>query len=123
MEDDERRPDDDGDDDPLRRYLAEVASVPLLTRDEEVRLAQAAEAGDQDARRRLLESNLRLVVTIARRYDGQGLRLADVIQVGNIGLTRAADHYDWRKGIKFSTYATWWIRRSITEALNDPGEP
>ena len=111
------------DDEPLRRYLAEVASVPLLTRDDEILLAQAAEAGDQDARRRLLESNLPLVVAIARRYDGQGLRLVDVIQEGNIGLTRAADHYDWRKGIKFSTYATSWIRQAITEALHGPGGP
>ena len=109
------------DDDPLHEYLEEIAAFPLLSIEDEVRLARAVQAGDADARRQLIESNLRLVVAIARRYEGQGLRLADAIQEGNIGLARAVDHYDWQKGFKFSTYATWWIRRQITESLRGPG--
>ena len=109
-----------GDDDALRKYLAEIAAFPLLTNEEEIRLAKAAEAGDEDARRKLIESNLRLVVSIAKKYDGRGLRLLDLIQEGNIGLSRAVDRYDWRKGFKFSTYATWWVRQAITQAIEGP---
>jgi RNA polymerase primary sigma factor len=109
-----------GDDDALREYLTEIAAFPLLTSDDEVRLGKAAEAGDEDARRKLTESNLRLVVSVAKKYDATGLRLLDLIQDGNIGLSRAVDRYDWRKGFKFSTYATWWVRQAITEAIEGP---
>jgi RNA polymerase primary sigma factor len=109
-----------GDDDALREYLTEIAAFPLLTSDDEVRLGKAAEAGDEDARRKLTESNLRLVVSVAKKYDATGLRLLDLIQEGNIGLSRAVDRYDWRKGFKFSTYATWWVRQAITEAIEGP---
>ena len=109
-----------GDDDALRTYLTEIAAFPLLTSEDEVRLGKAAEAGDEHARRKLTESNLRLVVSIAKKYDGRGLRLLDLIQEGNIGLCRAVDRYDWRKGFKFSTYATWWVRQAITEAIEGP---
>jgi RNA polymerase primary sigma factor len=109
-----------GDDEAFRRYLAEVSAFPLLPRDEEVRLAKAMEAGDTSARRKLIEANLRLVVAIARKYEGNGLRLPDLIQEGNLGLARAADRYDWRKGFKFSTYATWWVRQAITQAIQGP---
>jgi RNA polymerase primary sigma factor len=109
-----------GDDDALRKYLTEIAAFPLLTSEDEVRLGRAIEAGDEEARRRLAESNLRLVVSIAKKYDGRGLRLLDLIQEGNIGLSRAVDRYDWRKGFRFSTYATWWVRRAITEAIEGP---
>lgn len=108
------------DDHALRKYLAEIAAFPLLTREDEVRLGRAIEAGDEEARRKLTESNLRLVVSIAKKYDGRGLRLLDLIQEGNIGLSRAVDRYDWRKGFKFSTYATWWVRQAITEAIQGP---
>jgi RNA polymerase primary sigma factor len=109
-----------GDDEALRKYLAEVAAFPLLTSEDEVRLGKAVEAGDRDSRRKLIESNLRLVVSIAKRYEGSGVRLLDLIQEGNLGLSRAADRYDWRKGFKFSTYATWWIRQAITRAIEGP---
>ncbi len=109
-----------GDDETLRKYLNEIAGFPLLTREDEIELARAAEAGDKEAGRKLMESNLRLVVSIAKRYDGKGLRLLDLIQEGNIGLTRAVERYDWRKGFKFSTYATWWVRRAITQAVDGP---
>ena len=109
-----------GEDDALRKYLAEIAAFPLLSSDDEVRLAKAAEAGDEDARRKLTESNLHLVVAVARRYDGRGLRLVDLISEGNIGLARAVDHYDWRKGFRFPTYATWWVRQAITQAVEGP---
>jgi RNA polymerase primary sigma factor len=122
VEDEDERPEDDDD---LRQYLDEIARFPLLAPEDEVRLAKAIEAGDDHARRQLIESNLRLVVSIARRYDRRGLRLHDVIQEGNIGLSRAVERYDWRKGFKFSTYATWWTRQAITEAVKgkDPGQP
>ena len=109
-----------GDDDALRTYLTEIAAFPLLTRDDEIRLGKAVDAGDEDARRKLTESNLRLVVSIAKKYDRKGLRLLDLIQEGNIGLSRAVDRYDWRKGFKFSTYATWWVRQAITQAIEGP---
>ena len=113
--------DESSGDDDLRQYLAAISAFPLLTREEEVRLAKAVEGGDEVARRTLIESNLGLVVSIARRYDAPGFRLLDLIQEGNIGLWRAAERYDWRKGFKFSTYATWWVRQQITRALDGPG--
>ncbi len=107
-------------DDPVRMYLREIGRVPLLTQPEEVFLAQRIEKGDGEARRRLIESNLRLVVSVAKRYAGRGrMPLSDLIQEGNLGLMRAAEKFDWRKGFKFSTYATWWIRQAITRALAD----
>ena len=109
-----------GDDDALRKYLTEIAAFPLLTPEDEVSLGRAVEASDEDARRKLTESNLRLVVSIAKKYDGKGLPLLDLIQEGNIGLSKAVDRYDWRKGFKFSTYATWWIRQAITQAIEGP---
>ena len=95
--------------------------MPLLTAAEEVSLAKALEHGDQRARRRLIESNLRLVVSVARRYSGRGLSFLDLIQEGNLGLMKAVERYDWRLGHRFSTYATWWIRQSVTRALADQG--
>jgi RNA polymerase primary sigma factor len=118
VDNDAQRP---GEDDGLRRYLEEIARIPPLTKDDEIRLAQGVEAGEEDARRRLIESNLRLVVAVARRFDRSRIRFADAIQIGNIGLGRAVDHYDWRKGFKFSTYATWWIRQAIIDAIRGPG--
>jgi RNA polymerase primary sigma factor len=104
--------------DSLRRYLTEIGRYPLLTRAEEVQLAKRVEAGDPNARRRLIESNLRLVVTIAKGYRPGTLDLLDLVQEGSLGLMKAADRYDWRRGTKFSTYASWWIRSAIIEALN-----
>jgi len=108
------------DDEALREYLTEIAAFPLLTSEDEVRLGKAVAAGDEDARRKLIESNLRLVVSIAKKYDGRGLRLLDLIQEGNLGLSRAVDRHDWRKGFKFSTYATWWVRQAISQAIEGP---
>jgi RNA polymerase primary sigma factor len=102
-------------------YLREISTVPLLTAAEEVSLAKALEHGDGNARRRLIESNLRLVVSIARRYSGRGLGFLDLIQEGNVGLMKAVERYDWRLGHRFSTYATWWIRQAVTRALADQG--
>ena len=102
-------------------YLREIARVPLLTAAEEVSLAKALERGDRRARRRLIESNLRLVVSVARRYSDRGLSFLDLIQEGNLGLMKAVERYDWRLGHRFSTYATWWIRQSVTRALADQG--
>ena len=102
-------------------YLREIARVPLLTAAEEVSLAKALERGDRRARRRLIESNLRLVVSVARRYSNRGLSFLDLIQEGNLGLMKAVERYDWRFGHRFSTYATWWIRQSVTRALADQG--
>ncbi len=100
-------------------YLREISHVPLLTAAEEVSLAKAYERGDLAARRRLIEANLRLVVSIARRYSGRGLSFLDLIQEGNVGLMKAVERYDWRLGHRFSTYATWWIRQAVTRGLAD----
>ena len=105
--------------DPVRMYLREIGRVPLLTYEEEVILAKRVEKDDDKAREKLTEANLRLVVSIAKKYVGRGLTLLDLIQEGNIGLTRAVEKYDWRRGFKFSTYATWWIRQAITRAIAD----
>jgi RNA polymerase primary sigma factor len=106
-------------DDPVRAYLNEIGRVQLLTAREEVELAREMEAGSQLARQRLIEANLRLVVSIARRYMVSGLPLLDLIQEGNLGLIRAVEKFDWRRGFKFSTYATWWIRQAITRSIAD----
>ncbi len=106
-------------DDPVRMYLKEIGRVPLLTPEQEVDLAQRIEAGDEEAKRKLIEANLRLVVSIAKRYVGRGMLFLDLIQEGNLGLLKAVDKFDWRKGYKFSTYATWWIRQAITRAIAD----
>jgi len=105
--------------DPVRMYLREIGRIPLLTAAEEIDLAQRIEKGDMAAKKKLTESNLRLVVSIAKRYVGRGLTLLDLIQEGNQGLIRAVEKYDWRRGFKFSTYATWWIRQAITRAIAD----
>ena len=118
MSGDEEPPSDE---DLLRMYLAEIDSFPPLAADDEVRLARAAEAGDEGARRTLVESNLRLVVSIANRYNAPGLRVLDLIQEGNLGLVQAAGRYNWRSDSTFSTYATSWIRQRITRAINGPG--
>ena len=106
-------------DDPVRMYLKEIGRVPLLTAAYEVKLAKRMEAGDEDAQKRLAESNLRLVVSIAKRYVGRGMLFLDLIQEGNLGLIKAVEKFDYRKGYKFSTYATWWIRQAITRAIAD----
>lgn len=105
----------------LDLYLSAIARVPLLTAAQEVDLAQRAERGDLDAKGDLIEANLRLVVSIAKRYAGRGLTLLDLIQEGNVGLIRAVEKFDWRRGFKFSTYATWWIRQAVTRAIADQG--
>ena len=105
--------------DPIRMYLKEIGKIPLLTADEEVALAKRIEAGDQTAKDELIQANLRLVVSIAGHYNNRGMQYLDLIQEGNMGLIKAADKFDYRKGFKFSTYATWWIRQSITRALAD----
>lgn len=105
--------------DPVRMYLKEIGRIPLLTFEQEVDLAKRLEAGDMSARKKLVESNLRLVVSIAKKYVGRGMGLLDLIQEGNQGLIRAVEKYDWKKGFKFSTYATWWIRQAITRAIAD----
>ena len=105
--------------DPVRLYLREIGRVPLLTADEELALALRMEQGDQDAKKELAEANLRLVVSIARRYVGRGMSLLDLIQEGNLGLIKAVEKFDYKKGFKFSTYATWWIRQAITRAIAD----
>ena len=103
--------------DPVRMYLKEIGKVPLLTADEEIELAQRMEEGDEEAKKRLAEANLRLVVSIAKRYVGRGMLFLDLIQEGNLGLIKAVEKFDYRKGYKFSTYATWWIRQAITRAI------
>ncbi|MDO4418030.1 MAG: RNA polymerase sigma factor RpoD [Eubacteriales bacterium] len=105
--------------DPVRMYLKEIGKVPLLTAEEEIELAQRMEAGDEEAKKRLAEANLRLVVSIAKRYVGRGMLFLDLIQEGNLGLIKAVEKFDYRKGFKFSTYATWWIRQAITRAIAD----
>lgn len=105
--------------DPVRMYLKEIGVVPLLTNEEEKELALAIEAGDIEAKQRLAEANLRLVVSIAKRYVGRGMQFLDLIQEGNMGLMKAVDKFDYSKGFKFSTYATWWIRQAITRAIAD----
>jgi RNA polymerase primary sigma factor len=105
--------------DAVREYLREIGRVPLLTADEEVCLAKRIERGDMDAKRKLTEANLRLVVSIAKRYVGRGIPLLDLIQEGNLGLVRAVEKFDYRRGYKFSTYATWWIRQAITRGIAD----
>ena len=106
-------------DDPVRMYLKEIGQIKLLSAEEEVELAKAVAAGDQKAKNKLTEANLRLVVSIAKKYSGRGLHILDLIQEGNTGLIRAVDKFDWTKGNKFSTYATWWIRQAITRAIAD----
>jgi RNA polymerase primary sigma factor len=106
-------------DDPVRMYLKEIGRVSLLTKAQEVELAQAMEGGSEEARRHLTEANLRLVVSVAKKYLNRGLPLLDLIQEGNLGLIRAVEKFDWRRGFKFSTYATWWIRQAITRAIAD----
>ena len=108
-----------GVDDPVRMYLKEIGKVPLLSPDEEIELAKKIELGDEEAKKKLAESNLRLVVSIAKRYAGRGMQLLDLIQEGNLGLIKAVEKFDYRKGYKFSTYATWWIRQAITRAIAD----
>ena len=105
--------------DPVRMYLKEIGKVPLLTADEEISLAKRMENGDENAKKRLAEANLRLVVSIAKRYVGRGMLFLDLIQEGNLGLIKAVEKFDYRKGYKFSTYATWWIRQAITRAIAD----
>ncbi len=105
--------------DPVRMYLKEIGKVPLLTAEEEIELAKRMEDGDEDAKKRLAEANLRLVVSIAKRYVGRGMLFLDLIQEGNLGLIKAVEKFDYRKGYKFSTYATWWIRQAITRAIAD----
>ena len=106
-------------DDPVRMYLKEIGKVPLLSAEEEIELAKRMEAGEDEAKKRLCEANLRLVVSIAKRYVGRGMLFLDLIQEGNLGLIKAVDKFDWRKGYKFSTYATWWIRQAITRSIAD----
>ncbi len=106
-------------DDPVRMYLKEIGKVPLLMGDEEIELAKRMEQGDEEAKKRLAEANLRLVVSIAKRYVGRGMLFLDLIQEGNLGLIKAVEKFDYRKGFKFSTYATWWIRQAITRAIAD----
>ncbi|MDN5293172.1 MAG: polymerase primary sigma factor [Eubacteriales bacterium] len=117
--DDLSMPEGIGIDDPVRMYLKEIGRIPLLTPEEEIELAKRMEQGDEEAKRRLVEANLRLVVSIAKRYVGRGLLFLDLIQEGNLGLIKAVEKFDYRKGYKFSTYATWWIRQAITRAIAD----
>lgn len=106
-------------DDPVRMYLKEIGKVPLLSGEEEIALAKRMEEGDEEAKKKLCEANLRLVVSIAKRYVGRGMQFLDLIQEGNLGLIKAVEKFDYRKGYKFSTYATWWIRQAITRAIAD----
>ena len=108
-------------DDPVRMYLKEIGKIPLLSSEEEVELAKRMEEGDEEAKKRLAEANLRLVVSIAKRYVGRGMHFLDLIQEGNMGLIKAVDKFEYQKGYKFSTYATWWIRQAITRAIADQG--
>ena len=110
-----------GIEDPVRMYLKEIGKVPLLTSEEEIELAKRMELGDEEAKKKLAEANLRLVVSIAKRYVGRGMQFLDLIQEGNLGLIKAVEKFEYRKGYKFSTYATWWIRQAITRAIADQG--
>ncbi|MCR5398331.1 MAG: RNA polymerase sigma factor RpoD [Lachnospiraceae bacterium] len=112
-------PDGISTEDPVRMYLKEIGKVPLLSADEEIELAKRMEDGDEEAKKKLAEANLRLVVSIAKRYVGRGMLFLDLIQEGNLGLIKAVEKFDYRKGYKFSTYATWWIRQAITRAIAD----
>jgi RNA polymerase primary sigma factor len=112
-------PPEGGVEDAVRLYLHNIGRVPLLTREDEVRLAKGIEQNDMASKNALIEANLRLVVSVAKRYQGRGLTLLDLIQEGNMGLIRAVEKFDWRRGFKFSTYATWWIRQAMTRALAD----
>ncbi len=112
-------PDSVSTEDPVRMYLKEIGKVPLLSSEEEIELAKRIEAGDEEAKKTLAEANLRLVVSIAKRYVGRGMQFLDLIQEGNLGLIKAVEKFDYRKGYKFSTYATWWIRQAITRAIAD----
>ena len=112
-------PDGIGLEDPVRMYLKEIGKVPLLSAEEEIEYAQRMEEGDEEAKKRLAEANLRLVVSIAKRYVGRGMQFLDLIQEGNLGLIKAVEKFDYRKGYKFSTYSTWWIRQAITRAIAD----
>jgi RNA polymerase primary sigma factor len=112
-------PPEGGTEDAVKLYLQRIGRVPLLTREDEIRLAKRIEANDMRAKNALIEANLRLVVSIAKRYQGRGLTLLDLIQEGNMGLIRGVEKFDWRRGFKFSTYATWWIRQAMTRALAD----
>ena len=107
--------------DPVRMYLKEIGNVPLLSTEEEVELARKVESGDEEAKKQLIEANLRLVVSIAKKYVGRGMPFLDLIQEGNMGLMKAVDKFDYAKGFKFSTYATWWIRQAITRGIADTG--
>lgn len=112
-------PDGVGVEDPVRMYLKEIGKIPLLSTEEEIGLAKAMEQGDSESRKKLAEANLRLVVSIAKRYVGRGMQFLDLIQEGNLGLIKAVEKFDYRKGYKFSTYATWWIRQAITRSIAD----
>ncbi|PZN09508.1 MULTISPECIES: RNA polymerase sigma factor RpoD [Thermaerobacter] len=118
-DDDLSMPDGVALDDPVRMYLKEIGRIPLLTPEQEIELAKRIEQGDEEAKRKLIQANLRLVVSIAKRYVGRGMLFLDLIQEGNLGLIKAAEKFDYRKGFKFSTYATWWIRQAITRAIAD----
>ena len=109
-----------GTEDPVRMYLKEIGTVPLLSAEEELRLAKRKAEGDEYAKERLIEANLRLVVSIAKRYTGRGMSFLDLVQEGNLGLIKGVEKFDYTKGYKLSTYATWWIRQSVTRALADP---
>ena len=119
LEDDLSVPEGISIDDPVRMYLKENGKVPLLTAEEEIEIAKRLETGDEEAKKKLSEANLRLVVSIAKRYVGRGMLFLDLIQEGNLGLIKAVEKFDYRKGFKFSTYATWWIRQAITRAIAD----
>ena len=119
VEDDLSVPEGISIDDPVRMYLKEICKVPLLTAEEEIEIAKRLETGDEEAKKKLSEANLRLVVSIAKRYVGRGMLFLDLIQEGNLGLIKAVEKFDYRKGFKFSTYATWWIRQAITRAIAD----
>lgn len=109
------------DNDLVRTYLKQMGAIPMLTREEELKLAKAAQKGDANAKSKLVESNLRLVVSVAKKYTNSGLELLDLIQEGNIGLMKAVEKFEYKRGHKFSTYATWWIRQGITRAIADTG--